>query len=183
MSIQAIANKYASALHSFALEKDKINQIEEDLEQVVKFLKENKKTREVLEHPLLEKKDKKEIIAELFKEVKNPEVMNLLKLLVDRKRFDILEALFMEYVRLANYTRSVVVAEVTTAIELKEELQEELQKSLERYTGKEVRLVLKTDPSIIGGVVTRIGDSIMDASITRRLARMYENITGAGISI
>lgn len=183
MSMQAVANKYASALHSFAQEKDKITDIEEDLRAVVDFLKDNKKIRAVLEHPLLDKNEKKEIISEIFKNLKNPEVLNLLKLLVDRKRFDIVEMLFLEYERLANYTRKVAIAEVTTAIELSDELKEQFKKTLEKYTGKEIRLVLKTDPSIIGGVITRIGDSVIDASITRRLSKMYENITQASISL
>jgi len=183
MTMQAVANKYASALHSFALEKDKINEIEEDLRAVVDFLKENKKIKVVLEHPLLDKEEKKEIIADIFKKLENPEVMNLFKLLIDRKRFNIVEALFMEYVRLANYTRNVAIAEVTTAIELSEELQEQFKGALEKYTGKEVRLVLRTDPSIIGGVITRIGDSVMDASVTHRLSRMFEEITQASLSL
>ena len=177
MTVQAIANKYASALHSYAQEKNKINELEEDLKIVVDFLKENDKIKAVLEHPLLDREEKKEIVADVFKGLENPEIVNLLKLLVDRKRFDIVEALFMEYVRLANYTRNVAIAEVTTAIEVRDELKNEIKKALEKYTGKEVRLVMKTDPSIIGGVITKIGDSVLDASITRRLAQMYDNIT------
>ncbi len=183
MTIQAVANKYASALHAVAQEKNKINEFEADLQMVVDFLKEKGKIKAVLEHPLLDKDEKKEIVEDIFKGLENPEVMNLLKLLVDRKRFDVVDAMFMEYVRLANYTRNVAMAEVTTAIELNDELQEALQKALEKYTGKEIRLVLKTDPSIIGGVVTRIGDSVMDASITRRLSRLYQQITAASLSL
>lgn len=183
MSIQAVANKYASALHAVARENNKINEIEADLQIVVDFLKEKGKIKAVLEHPLLDKEEKKEIITDIFKGLENPEVMNLLKLLIDRKRFDVVDALFMDYVRLANYTRKVAVAEVTTAIELNDQLQEDLQKALEKYTGKEIRLILKTDPSIIGGVVTKIGDSIMDASIVRRLSRLYQQITTASLSL
>ncbi|RQD76754.1 MAG: ATP synthase F1 subunit delta [Candidatus Syntrophonatronum acetioxidans] len=177
MTVQAVANKYASALHNYAQEKNKINELEEDLKIVVDFLKENKKIKGVLEHPLLDREEKKEIVADIFKGLENPEIINLLKLLVDRKRFDIVEPLFMEYMRLANYTRNVAIAEVTTAIEVSDELQKEIKKALEKYTGKDVRLVMKTDPSILGGVITKIGDSVLDASITRRLARMYETIT------
>ncbi|PKM83796.1 MAG: hypothetical protein CVU88_01180 [Firmicutes bacterium HGW-Firmicutes-13] len=183
MSMQAVANKYASALHSFAQEKNKISEIEEDLKAVVNFLKDKKKIRAVLEHPLLDREEKKEIISDIFKNLKNPEVLNLLKLLVDRKRFDIVEALFNEYERLANYTRKVAIAEVITAVELSDELKEDFKKALEKYTGKEIRLILKTDPSIIGGVVTRIGDSVIDASITCRLSKMFERITQASISL
>ncbi len=183
MTIQAVANKYASALHTVAREKNKVNEIEEDLQIVIDFLKEKKKIKAVLEHPLLDRDEKKEIIADIFKGLENPEVMNVLKLLVDRKRFDIVDAMFMEYVRLANYTRKVAVAEVTTAIDLSDQLQEALQKALEKYTGKEIRLILKTDPSIIGGVVTKIGDSVMDASVVRRLSRLYQQITTASLSL
>ncbi len=183
MNIQAVANKYASALHAVAKENNKIDAIEADLQIVVDFLKEKKKIKAVLEHPLLDKDEKKEIISDIFKGLENPEVMNILKLLVDRNRFEIVDALLMDYVRLANYTRKVAVAEVTTAIDLNDQLQEALQKALEKYTGKEIRLILKTDPSIIGGVVTKIGDSVMDASIGSKLSRLYQSITSASLSL
>ena len=96
-------------------------------------------------------------------------MMNFLLLLVDKRRMGLLEAINDCYQELSNKAQGIIIADVTTAYDLKAELKARLSSKLESVTGKKVALRTHNDKSIIGGIVVKIGDTRIDGSVAGRL--------------
>jgi F-type H+-transporting ATPase subunit delta len=101
-----------------------------------------------------------------------PIVTKLIELLADRDRLVLIPDLLTAYrERLLDY-RNVIRAEITTSVELPPERAKAIEASLARSTGRTVALTTSVDPSIVGGVVTRIGSTVYDGSIARQLQKI-----------
>ena len=105
-----------------------------------------------------------------------PLLKNTLKLLADRGRMALLPELAAAFNGLAQTATGQVEAEVTTAAPMPDKYYLELQKVLEKVTGKKVVVVRKQDPSIIAGVITRVGDKVFDGSVRNRLTELKEQL-------
>jgi F-type H+-transporting ATPase subunit delta len=104
--------------------------------------------------------------------------VSILGFLVEQGKARELTAIVDELVALAAERRRAAVAEVRTAVELTDEHRKNLAGALERATGRKVELRVIVDPSVIGGVVARIGDQVIDGSIRRRLELARERMSG-----
>ena len=125
--------------------------------------------KDFLTNPQIQPEDKKQVLLRLLKDQVSPMMMNFLLLLVDKRRIVLLEAINDCYQELSNKAQGIIVADVTTAYELKAELRSRLSSKLESVTGKKVQLRTHQDQSIIGGVVVKIGDTRIDGSVIGRL--------------
>jgi F-type H+-transporting ATPase subunit delta len=96
-------------------------------------------------------------------------MFKFLLLLVDKRRIVLLEAINECYQEMSNKAQGIVIADVTSAFDLKSELKASLGSKLEEVTGKKVQLRMHEDKGIIGGVVVKIGDRRIDGSVTGRL--------------
>jgi len=102
-----------------------------------------------------------------------------LNLLVEKKRTDILPELAAEYQAIVDKDQNICRSNVISATELSEDLQGKVQATLENITGKKVILATEVDPSIIGGIVAKVGDLVLDGSIKTQLAGLNESIKGS----
>ena len=110
----------------------------------------------------------------------SPILGKLLTLLAERDRLVLLPDLLSAYrERMLDY-QQIVRAEVTTASPIGADRAQAIERGLAKVTGRTVRLGMRTDPSIIGGVVARIGDTIYDGSVTTQLERMKKRLVEAG---
>ena len=126
--------------------------------------------RNALENPLVAHDAKKAVLTELSDQVgATPTTRNALLLLVDRRRTAALPDIARFLRELADARKGVLRAEVTTAAPLSDAYYARLQVQLEKMTGKKVVVDRKTDGALIAGVVTRIGDRILDGSLRTRL--------------
>ena len=103
--------------------------------------------------------------------------MNLLLLLLKRHRLALLPRILETYQELYNKEKGIVVADVTAAVPLDEAHRQQVADQLSRITGKTIELRMHTDPRILGGLITRIGDELIDASVATRLAELGERLT------
>ncbi len=101
---------------------------------------------------------------------------NFIKLLVQRGRLSSLPRIVEIFGEMYNREKGIVIADVTTAVPLDDAHQKEVADKLAKITGKTVQLRLHTDPSILGGIITRIGDELIDASVASRLAQLAERL-------
>jgi len=111
-----------------------------------------------------------------------PMVRNFLHLLADRARLDEVPGIAEALLALVNQQRGIVTAEVTTAIPLDAELQRLVAQRLAAYLHTDpqlVTIVSRVDPTIIGGVVARVGDQVIDDSVRGRLARLRRSLSGS----
>jgi len=103
---------------------------------------------------------------------------NFLNLLVEKKRAGILPEVAEEYQAMVDNEKNVSHGSVVSAIELSEELKAKVRKTLEKLTGKKVELTTSVDPSIIGGIIAKVGDLELDGSIRTQLASLKDSIKG-----
>lgn len=172
-----LAVKYAQALCELANQHNILIEAEEQLANVVKLAEDNSDLKTLLYHPLISGAAKKETIVKLFGEELHPIVKNFLLLLVDKHREAALPAIHREYILISNTLRNIIVADVTTAMPLSAEQEQSLAGKLGEMTGKQVKLKQQIDTSLIGGVVVKIGDKLIDGSVARQMSMLQAALT------
>lgn len=178
-----VAGRYAAALYEIASEekvltkyKSKVDEIEDELKAIEQVIAENADLQKLLYHPQITPAAKKELLDKLFKGKISEVTGNFLALLVDRRRETFFTDIVAEYIALANAGRNIVAAQVTSAVELNDKEKGELKQILGTLAGQKVETSFTVDPSLIGGVVVRMGDKIIDGSVKTRLATMRESL-------
>ncbi len=178
-----VAGRYAAALYDIASEekvlpkyKGMVDTVEDELKAVSEIIKENTDLQKLLYHPQITPAAKKELLDQLFKGKISVITNNFLALLVDRRRETYFESIVEEYVSLANAGRNIVASSVSSAVELSDKEKGELNQILVKLTGQKIKTAYVVDPSLIGGIVVRIGDKIIDGSIKTRLAALKERL-------
>jgi len=172
------ATRYARALLDVAVkEKANLEQIEAELGEFVELFKQYPALEKVLLNPAVPVPRKRAAVADILARAQlSPILSKLLALLTDRDRLVLLPDLLASYRdRLMDY-RHVVRAEVTTAVPIDAARSDAIQRGLAKLSGRTVTMSTRIDPSIIGGVVARIGSTVYDGSVTRQLARMKERL-------
>jgi F-type H+-transporting ATPase subunit delta len=181
MTSRTAATRYARALFDVSIaEKADPAAVEGQLAGFSDLLRGNEALARVLTNPAVPAPRKRAVVGELLKLAPvSPVVTKLLLLLAERDRLVILPELLGAYrQRLLDY-QNVVRAEVTTAQPLDPERARAIEQTLSRATGRNVTLSTSVDPAIIGGVITRIGSTVYDGSITGQLARMKQKLEQA----
>jgi len=131
----------------------------------------------LLESPKIPFSEKARILSQRLEGV-TPLAMNLAYLLVARGRLRIVEDIVIEYERLVDDQRGIAHAEVATAVPLDEEEKDKVIHRLGDIVGKEIVLSARVDPSLIGGLVARVGDKLIDGSTKSRLLSLRESLIG-----
>jgi F-type H+-transporting ATPase subunit delta len=172
------AIRYARALLDVAVkEHADLEQIERELTAFADLFKQYPLLEKVLLNPAVPVPRKRAAVADLLARASfSPIVSKLLALLADRDRLVLVPDLLKAYSdRLLEY-RGVVRAEVTTATPIDSSRTDAIQRGLAALTGRTVSMSTKVDPTIIGGMVARIGSTVYDASVERQLERLKEQI-------
>ncbi len=167
---------YAQALYEVASKKGVADEVEKDMKSIKTLLKKNEKFRDVLYHPSVTKSDKKKIIDKTIGPQCSKWVKNLLFVLIDKRRERLLDSLSDMFTAVASKIKGIEHVKVQTAIALTDTKREELKKSLEKLTKKEVRLEVKVDKSIIGGMIISMGNRIIDGSVTNHLKNLKKEL-------
>ncbi len=178
MTNKTAATRYARALLDVAVkEQADLELIEHEITQFADLFTQYPLLEKVLLNPAVPVPRKRAAVADLLAQARfTPIVTKLLALLADRDRLVLVPALLEAYSdRLLDH-RGVVRAEVTTATALDAGRTAAIQQGLATLTGRTVRLTTTIDPSIIGGLVARIGSTVYDASVTRQLEKMRERL-------
>ena len=178
MTNKTAATRYARALLDVAVQENTdLDAIERELAAFVQLFASHPELEKVMLNPAVPVPRKRAAVAELAKAAKNsPMVAKLLTLLAERDRLVLMPDLLASYRdRLLDYRR-VVRAEVTTATPLAADRAKAIEGRLATITARTVVLETSVDPSIIGGVVARIGSTVYDGSITRQLQKMKERL-------
>jgi F-type H+-transporting ATPase subunit delta len=170
MSVSIVAQRYAQALLELGVAQGNVDRVVDELGTIATAWGTSPDLRNALENPLVSHPAKKAVMSELADQIgAAPTTRNALLLLIDRRRTRALPYIARTLRELADRRKGVVRAEVTTAAPLSDDFYARLQAQLEKMTGQHVVIDRQTDPSLIGGVVTRIGDRILDGSLRTRL--------------
>jgi F-type H+-transporting ATPase subunit delta len=173
---RAYSKRYAQAAFEIALEAGELEGWQSELENMARIVSDSD-LKAFLENPKVHIEEKTKLITGQMKGL-NPLILNLLLLLVSKRRLDMLGEIAEEYQRLWNRHRGIEMAEVTTAVPLAKEEQEKLARHLGRIVGKKVEIRSDVDPDVIGGFIARIGDRLLDGSIRSKLAMLKKEMAG-----
>jgi F-type H+-transporting ATPase subunit delta len=174
---QSIARRYAKALLMIGRADGKADSYKDELNQFSGLIAREVVLERVINNPLYNAAERKKVLADLVVKLNLSKVMaSFLKLLFDKGRFIFLGAVNEFYQKLADDLKGVARASLVSANELSSEAVEKIRKALSKKTGKDIVLDIKTDPALIGGVITKIGDLVLDGSIKTQLLNMRESL-------
>lgn len=180
MIASSVAKRYARALFSIAKETSQVDATSRALTAFAEAWDNSTEFRTVFENPAYSPEVRKKVVVALAQRVgASPMVQNTLSLLTDRNRMNHVSHIADAFRALAEDGSGVLRAEITTAADLPEAYFARLEKTLADATGKKVVLVRKKDPSLLGGVVTKVGDKVFDGSLRARLADLRSQMLAA----
>ena len=171
---------YAEALFSLVTEEkeDELTAVFEDLNGIAGIFKAEPDFMKLLKVPTIPANEKLEVIREVFEGKVHTYVLNFLCVLTENNRADSFSKILEYFTTLYNEHKNLVDVTVTSAKELSGETVEKIKAKMTSVTGKTVNLTLKTDPSVIGGVVISYGNTVIDGSVRARLDRLKADIAG-----
>jgi F-type H+-transporting ATPase subunit delta len=169
MASDPLVSSYAEALFQVARAEETLDRVEEELTTLNKSLDMNAELREFLSNPQISSEGKKSALFQIFGGKVSPITLHWMNMVVDQGRQRRLPAIIEAFFTLSQEAREKVTAEVTTVIPLSEDLSKRLEQELSRVTKKRVFLKPMIDDSILGGVIIKIENKVIDGSIKHRL--------------
>jgi len=176
--ISNISKRYARAFFEIATEGKQIEKYYNELNQFALIIAQNKDLGNFLANPIFEQESKKVVVENIIGKLKlSVMTVNFLKLLVDKKRIDVLSDIVFFYRQLMDESLKKVRVNLKTAFPLSNEMQTYITSSLEKVTGRNVEVSVEKDPGLLGGIVIGVGDTLYDGSIRNQLNNM-RNLLG-----
>ncbi len=172
-----VARRYAVALMTVAEETGTLDAMTKDLNLIRQALVDSRELRTLLQSPVVSSAKKRDILKDIFSNRVDKGTMAFMNLMTAKGREAILADVVHEFHLLRDERLRIVSVDVRAAVELSQPQEQSLQQQLERYTGKKVRVRFSLDKAIQGGVVIKIGDTILDASIRRQLELLRERLS------
>lgn len=176
------AGKYSRALLEVAREEEALLEYREELNEVWQLIQEHQDLHNALFHHRVLPEQKKEILREIFAGKLNKKLINFLCLLVDKRREYFLEAIIADFNRRVNEEAGILEVEVETAFELPAVLKDKLLAKLEEILDYEININTRINPEIIGGVVLKAGDFVVDGSLRSRFNSLQKKIEKIPVS-
>lgn len=172
-----VSKTYGDALFSVALEENRIDAFYEEVQGMKNVISQNEELQKLLDNPKVIKEDKIKLIEEAFTGHVTKEIIGLIALLISKGHAGDIVSVFDHFIGLVKEEKKIGSAFVTTAVALTEVQKSAVEKRLldtTRYESFEMNYLV--DPSLIGGMVIRIGDRVVDSSIKTKLYELSKNL-------
>ena len=177
MSDGQVAERYARAIFELGVEAGQVVALSEQVRSFADTYAASRELQAVLDNPMVELEKRQAILADVANRVGLSGVgLNAIRMLAQRNRLASLPAIARRLASLADEKAGVIRAIVTSAGPLPESFYERLMKELEGATSRKVAIDRQQDPSLIAGIVTRIGDNTIDGSVKGRLAELQRQL-------
>jgi F-type H+-transporting ATPase subunit delta len=171
--LNAIATPYAEAFLQVSEARGESEAVFEQVKLILRTWDASAELREAMASPVLEPEAKKKALLALFGDSITPALQNLLRLLADRNRTAILDAVLHRYLELYRELRQIALASVRSATPLSEDQEAALRRQVQAVAGTDtVEIDLSVDPSLIGGFVVSLGSQVIDASLSGQVRRL-----------
>ena len=171
-----VSKTYSHALFEVAIESNLLERVSDDFEFVVKSLEEYPSFYEIIISPKIQSEEKKQIMDDTFGGKISSEVLNFIKILIDKKREGYIKEIFSEFKKISNDHNGLVVAKVESVISLEEDVIKKLEAKLNTLTGKTVTVKNVINPEIVGGLIVNVGDKIIDGSVRKKLENLKNDL-------
>lgn len=183
MSQRTVARRYATALYEEANATGVVDAVDEDVTLLRNSLRGNHPLSRFFENPVIPKEKKEAVLQSLLGDRVEELTLHFLRLLVRKDRATMTSEVLDQYQSLRDEQRGIVDAHVKVARPLSEEDREVLVGALEAQTGQSVRLHVKEEPNLLGGVVIRIGDQVFDGSVRNKLSTLRDRMRDSTLSM
>ena len=178
MKDRASALRYARALEAALDTEAEMASAAEALTAASQIVSADPAVAAALSSPGVDLDRRRALLAALASKLGMPDkALRLLGIMMENGHFHLLEPMAEHFARLSDARRGILQAQITTAAPLSPELAEKARQALTRSTGRDVRLDLRTDPSLIGGMVAKVGSTIYDGSVKARLDALRNHLT------
>ena len=178
MTQDELITGYAEALFKVVQAEGELDRVEDELFRFGKLLETNHELKQALSDQSIDKIQRVKVLDELLSDKVSPHTLGLLAFVVEQGRARQLPQILKGLSDLAAEARNSVVAEVRSAVPLDAKQRKELAAALSKATGKKVEVKVLVDPSVIGGIVAKVGDTVIDGTVKRRLEQLKEQVRG-----
>ncbi len=173
--MEELAQVYGRSLFEVAREQGRMDELREQVGQFADALEQHRELAVFFFSPYFSSAEKREALPGLLQGA-DEILLNFLALLIENHRMPVIFRIRQEYDRLWDVENKTLPVEITSAIELDRQTTESLGRTIGERAGRTVTLAAKVDPDIIGGIILRVGNSILDASIRNRLEQLRRHV-------
>lgn len=176
-----VSKVYGDALFEAARDCGKMDEIFEEVQSIGVILEENAELQKILGNPRVMREDKEQMIETIFRGRVSNEIVELMKLMIEKGRYSKIDSVFEYFIGLVKEEKKIGIAYIATAVELSEaqsEAQKEavMQRLLQTTKYESFEMNYQVDASLIGGMVIRIGDRVVDTSIKTKLYELSKSL-------
>lgn len=176
MREESVSRRYAAALFNQTKSRGILKETSADLALIAETLIATPGLASLVGHPLVTEKRKKEALSAAFGTRISATTMAFLSLLADKRRTGLLADVKAEFDRLLREHSNIVAATAISAVPMTKSQLTALEKALEVRTGKDIELTTEIDPTLMGGILVRIGDTVLDGTVKGKLDRLREQL-------
>jgi ATP synthase F1 delta subunit len=176
--MEEIARVYAEALFDAAKKLKKLDEIRDQLDEFADALAESREMQLFFFSPYFSSAEKEEGLDKAL-DAAEPELVNFLKLLIEKHRMPVIFRIRRNLDALWAKENKRLGVTVTSAVELDPDVVESIGKEIEKQTGQTVELQSKVDPDVLGGLVLQVGNMVLDASVRNRLDKLRKSVAAA----
>ncbi len=176
--MEEIAEVYARSLFEVAKEHDVLDRVRDELGEFADALEEDRNLRLFFNAPYFSSEEKRDGVEKVVSDA-DPRVVNFLKLLAERHRMPVLPRIRRLFDALWAKENKLLPVTVTSAVDLDQSLVEDIGKRIEEQTGQRVELSSSVDPDLLGGLMVRVGNTVLDASVRNRLEQLRKQVAKA----
>jgi ATP synthase F1 delta subunit len=176
--MEEIAEVYARALFEVAKEHDVLDRVHDELGEFAEALSDDRTLQVFLFSPYFSSEEKRDGVTKIVSDA-DERVVNFLELLAERHRMPALFRIKREFDALWAEENKLLPVTVTSAIELDQRLVDEIGKRIEDQTGRRVELSSNVDPEVLGGLMVRVGNMVLDGTVRNRLERLRKSVAKA----
>ena len=176
--MEEIAQVYARSLFEVALKDGKLDAVRDEIASFAEAVGDSRDLQLFLFSPYFSTEEKREGLKAGVQDA-DPAVMNFLELLIENHRMPAIFRIRREFERLWRKENKLLPVQITSAVELDKQVVDKIGAEIGRQTGQTVELSAEVDPDVLGGIVLRVGNSILDASIRNRLEQLRRNVATA----
>jgi F-type H+-transporting ATPase subunit delta len=176
--VEEIARVYAEALFEVAREKEKLDRIRDQLGQLVDALERDRDLQVFFFSPYFSSGEKREGLERAISGAE-PELINFLELLIDKHRMPVIFRLRTRFDELWAEENKLLEVTLTSAVDLDPEIVKQVGSEIERQTGRRIELESAVDEGILGGLVLRVGNMVLDASLRNKLDKLRRQVAQA----
>jgi len=173
--MEEIAAVYARSLFEVATEQDKLDKVRDELGEFADALSDNRSLQVFLFSPYFSSEEKRQGVRRIVTDA-DERFANFLELLAERHRMPALFRIQREFGALWADEHKLLGVTVTSAVELDEGLAEEIAKRIQEQTGRTVELSLNVDPDVLGGLMVRVGNMVLDDTVRNKLERLRKQV-------